>query len=104
MPTGRHTGHRGPNIHYKARSARANRIADQLAPVIAELQAARITSLNGIAAALNERRVARWGRSLACGASLTNLEAACRASPAGATRAQRPVMRPPIGIGHWPAP
>jgi hypothetical protein len=58
MPTGRHTGHRGPNIHYKARSARANRIADQLAPVIAELQAAGITSLNGIAAALNERRVA----------------------------------------------
>jgi hypothetical protein len=58
MPTGRHTGHRGPNIHYKARSARANRIADELAPVIAELQAAGITSLNGIAAALNERRVA----------------------------------------------
>ena len=57
MPTGRHTGHRGPSIADKARSARANRIAADLAPVIAELQAAGVTSLNGIAEALNARGV-----------------------------------------------
>ena len=38
-------------------SARANRMAADLAPVIAELQAAGITSLNGIAAALDERHI-----------------------------------------------
>jgi hypothetical protein len=38
-------------------SARANRTATDLAPVVAELQAAGITSLNGIAAALNERHI-----------------------------------------------
>jgi hypothetical protein len=57
MPTGRHLGHRAPSIADKARTARANRSAADLAPVIAELRAAGITSLNGIAAALNERGV-----------------------------------------------
>jgi hypothetical protein len=57
MPTGRHLGHRPPNTADMARSARANRTAADLAPVIAELQAAGITSLNGIAAALNERGI-----------------------------------------------
>jgi hypothetical protein len=44
-------------------SARANRTATDLAPVVAELQAAGITSLNGIAAALNERHVPTPGGS-----------------------------------------
>jgi Recombinase len=57
MPTGRQTGHRGPSIADKARIARANRTAADLSPIIAELQAAGITSLNGIAAALNERGI-----------------------------------------------
>jgi hypothetical protein len=57
MPTGRHTGHRAPNTAYKARTARAATAAADLAPVIAELRAAGITSLNGIADALNERHV-----------------------------------------------
>jgi hypothetical protein len=39
MPTGRQTGHRGPSIAGKARTARANRTAADLAPVIAELRA-----------------------------------------------------------------
>jgi hypothetical protein len=41
----------------EARKARANRTAAELAPIIAELQAAGITSLKGIAAALEERHV-----------------------------------------------
>jgi hypothetical protein len=41
----------------KARIARANRTAADLAPVIAELYAAGITSLNCIAAAFDERRI-----------------------------------------------
>jgi hypothetical protein len=57
MPIGRHLGHRAPNTADMARSARANRTAADLAPVIAELQAAGIRSLNGIAAALEERGV-----------------------------------------------
>jgi hypothetical protein len=57
MPTGRHLGHRAQSIADKARIARANRIAADLSPVIAELRAAGITSLNGIAAALDARRV-----------------------------------------------
>jgi hypothetical protein len=62
MPTGRHLSHRARSYPYKARSARANRVADELAPVIGELRAAGITSLNGIAAALNKRgsRSGRW--------------------------------------------
>jgi hypothetical protein len=51
------SGHRGPSIADVARTARANRIAAGLAPVIAELHAAGVTSLNGIAAALDKRRV-----------------------------------------------
>jgi hypothetical protein len=51
MPTGRHLGHRAPSIADKARIARANRTAADLVPVIAELRASGITSLNGIAAA-----------------------------------------------------
>jgi hypothetical protein len=57
MPTGRHLGHRAPNTADMARSSRANRTAADLAPIVAELRAAGVTSLNGIAAALNERGV-----------------------------------------------
>jgi hypothetical protein len=57
MPTGRHFGHRAPNTADKARTARAAARAADLAPIIAELQANGVTSLNGIAAALNARRV-----------------------------------------------
>jgi hypothetical protein len=47
----------------EVRRARANRAAADLAPVIAELQAAGITSLKGIAAALEERHVPTPGGS-----------------------------------------
>jgi hypothetical protein len=57
MPTGRNMGHRGPSIADKARIARAIARAVDLAPVLTELQQSGITSLNGIAAALNERGV-----------------------------------------------
>jgi hypothetical protein len=57
MPTGRHMGHRAPNTADKARIARADRAAADLAPIIANLRAAGVTSLNGIAAALDERRI-----------------------------------------------
>ena len=63
MPTGRHTGHRAPSIADKARAARANQVANELAPIIAELQAASVTSLNGIAAALEERHIPTPGGS-----------------------------------------
>ena len=56
-------GHRGPSIADKARVARAKRAAAYLAPVIADLQAAGITSLNAIADALNERNVPTPGGS-----------------------------------------
>jgi hypothetical protein len=62
MPSGRRR-HRGPSIADKARSARANRIAANLAPIIAELRATGLTSLNGIAAALDRRCVGRRGRA-----------------------------------------
>jgi hypothetical protein len=39
----------------RARTARANGRAADLAPIVAELRAAGVTSLRGIAAALNER-------------------------------------------------
>jgi hypothetical protein len=42
---------------HEARRARANRIAAELAPTVKELQAAGITSLNGIAAELNARGI-----------------------------------------------
>jgi hypothetical protein len=57
MPTGRHMGHRGPSIADRARTARAVARAVDLSPIIVELQAAGITSLNAIAAALNERGI-----------------------------------------------
>jgi hypothetical protein len=57
MPTGRHMGHRAPNAADKARTARASRAAADLAPIIADLRGAGVTSLNGIAAALDERRI-----------------------------------------------
>jgi hypothetical protein len=63
MPTGRHTGHRAPSIADKARSARANQVANELAPVIAELRAGGVTSLYGIAAALEERHIPTPGGS-----------------------------------------
>jgi hypothetical protein len=58
MPTGRHhTGNRAPGIADKSRTVCAVANAADLAPIIAELQAAGITSLNGIADALTERGV-----------------------------------------------
>jgi hypothetical protein len=64
MPTGRHLGHRALNNADKARMARANASAATLAPIVRELQASGVTSLNGLAAALNERRVPTpWGKS-----------------------------------------
>jgi Recombinase len=57
MPLGRHLGHRALNNADRARMARANACAATLAPIIAEVRAAGVTSLNGIAAALNERGV-----------------------------------------------
>jgi hypothetical protein len=52
------------NAASEARKARANRTAADLAPVIAEVRAVGITSLKGIAKALNERRVPTpWGSS-----------------------------------------
>jgi hypothetical protein len=63
MPTGRHMGHRAPSLADKARSARANQVANELAPIIAALQAAGVTSLNGIAAALEERHIPTPGGS-----------------------------------------
>jgi hypothetical protein len=55
MPTGRHMGHRALNNAEKARMARANASAARLAPIVRELQANGVTSLNAIADALNER-------------------------------------------------
>jgi hypothetical protein len=40
-----------------ARQARANKLAADLAPIIAKLRAAGITSLTGITEALNERGI-----------------------------------------------
>jgi hypothetical protein len=57
MLTGRHLGHRAPNIADKARTARAVAKAADLAPVIAELRASGVTSLKGIADELNRRGV-----------------------------------------------
>jgi hypothetical protein len=52
------------SVALKARVARANRAAADLAPVIAEVRAAGVTSLKGIAKALDERRVPTpWGSS-----------------------------------------
>jgi hypothetical protein len=42
---------------WEAGTARANQIAAELAPIIAELRAAGITSKKGIAKALNKRAV-----------------------------------------------
>jgi hypothetical protein len=44
-------------VSLEARKARANRAAADLAPIIAELRAVGITSLTGIASALEERGV-----------------------------------------------
>jgi hypothetical protein len=56
MSPARH-GHRAPNIASKARTARAVAKAVDLAPIIAELRASGITSLNNIASALDARAV-----------------------------------------------
>jgi hypothetical protein len=56
MSAARH-GHRAPNIAAKARTARAVAKAVDLAPIIAELRASGITSLNNIASALDARAV-----------------------------------------------
>jgi hypothetical protein len=63
MPLGRHLGHRALNTADKARMARANASAATVAPSVKELLADGITSLNGIAAALNERGVPTPGGS-----------------------------------------
>jgi hypothetical protein len=57
MPTGRHPGHRAPSSADRARVARAVARAANLAPVVKELQVSGVTSLNGIAEALNARGV-----------------------------------------------
>jgi Recombinase len=57
MPLGRHLGHRALNNADRARMARAHASAATLAPIVKELRSTGITSLNGIAAALNERGV-----------------------------------------------
>jgi hypothetical protein len=57
MPTGRHLGHRGPSVADKARTTCAIAEAADLAPIIADLRAPGVTSLKGIAEALNMRRV-----------------------------------------------
>jgi hypothetical protein len=56
MQPGRH-GHRAPNAADKARVARAVAKATDIAPIIAELQAAGVTTLRGIADELNRRGV-----------------------------------------------
>jgi hypothetical protein len=67
MPTGRHLGHRAPNDADKERTARAVARAADLAPIIAELRARGVTTLNGIAAALNERAAFRRQRGAVIG-------------------------------------
>jgi hypothetical protein len=57
MPSGRHLGHRAPNVADKARVARAAAKAADVAPIIAEIHAAGITTLRGIADELNRRGV-----------------------------------------------
>jgi hypothetical protein len=57
MRTGRHKGHRAHSTADEARTARAAAKAADVAPILAELRAAGVTSLNAIADALNERRV-----------------------------------------------
>jgi hypothetical protein len=57
MPAGRHIGHRAQNVADKARVARAVAKAADVAPIIAEIQAAGITTLRGIADELNRRGV-----------------------------------------------
>jgi hypothetical protein len=47
----------GPSVADKAPTARAVAEAAGLAPIIADLRGAGVTSLNGIVEALNERRV-----------------------------------------------
>jgi hypothetical protein len=56
MSPARH-GHRAPNVAAKLRTARAIAKAVDLAPIIAELRASGITSLNGIATAFGARGV-----------------------------------------------
>ena len=57
MRHGRHLGHRPPSIADKARTARAVARALDIAPILRELQATGISSLNALAAALSERGV-----------------------------------------------
>jgi hypothetical protein len=63
MPLGRHLGHRALNNADKARMARAEASAARLAPIVKQIVADGITSLNGIAAALNQRGVPTPGGS-----------------------------------------
>jgi hypothetical protein len=63
MPTGRHMGHRAPASPTKPAWRVPSERRRTLGPVIAELQAAGITSLNAIADALNERNTPTPGGS-----------------------------------------
>jgi hypothetical protein len=63
MSLGRHLGHRALNKADIARMDRANASAATLAPIIEELQDRGITTLNGLAAALDERGVPTPGGS-----------------------------------------
>jgi hypothetical protein len=49
MPSGRHIGHRAPNVADKARTARAVATAADLGAIVAELKTDGITTLRGIA-------------------------------------------------------
>jgi hypothetical protein len=94
MPTGRHTGHCAPSIADQARTARVNRTAVNLAPLLKELRAAGVPSLNGIAAALNERRVPTPAGSGHChAAQVAGVEAAAEVS-CGTS-----VTRSPLTVG-----
>jgi hypothetical protein len=57
IPIGRHLGHRAPSIADKARVARAVAKAADIAPIIAEIRAAGVTTLQGIADELNRRGI-----------------------------------------------
>jgi hypothetical protein len=57
MPPGRHKRHRAQSIADKARTARAVAMAAELAPLISELRASGVTTLQSIADELNRRGV-----------------------------------------------
>ncbi len=64
----------GQRAACKAHQARADERATMVAPIVKELQATGITSLNGIAAALNVRRIRSGSPSLASNAGAARVE------------------------------